>query len=345
MDFLIGFSIFLLSLIMVLTMIPGVFAGLESAKIDYDAVAYRTSVILCEDPGWPSGEAPWESFDTDHKDEIERLGLAITSDSPNILSKEKVSHFFNNSGGLVLTEDDYRSKVIFGEIQYYFNISLKIEDNPTNTTGTIAPDSSYGYMKRLVKLKEPGYAMINSGNFNESWAYITAIDPSIYSGFSVIFDYEEIRNKSISEAYRFMPQSEPAAITIHNFSDSLNKSDVVSVTLTKVRLKKDGTELPLAYGEYDNDTYRFYIDGILHTMQGPVEITDVDTLKFEMYPPLMFSNEIGTSLSVVFNMTYEYFPDETMPHYYISGDIPYVYNRDYMTEPYLRSGVMEVMIW
>jgi len=330
---------------MVLTMVPGVFAGLESAEIDYDAVAYRTSVILCEDPGWPSGESSWESFDTAHKDEIERMGLTISSNSPNILSKEKVSHFFNNSENLFLTEDDYRSKVIFGELPYYYNISLKIEDDPANITGTVAPDSRYGYMRRLVKLKEPGYAMINSGDFNDTSDYINAIDPSIYSGFSVIFDYGEIRNKSIDEAYRFMPQSEPAAITIHNFSNSLNKSDVVSVTLTKVRLKKDGTELPLAYGEYDNETYRFYIDDVLHTLQGPVEIKDADVLKFEMYPPLMFSDEIGTSLSVVFNMTYEYLPDETIPHYYISGDIPYAYDRDYMTEPSLRNGVMEVMIW
>lgn len=330
---------------MVLSMIPGIFAGLESAKIDYDAVAYRTSVILCEDPGWPAGEIQWESIDTAHKDEIERLGLALSSGTPNILSKEKVRCFFNNSEELILTEEDYRSKVIFGELPYYFNISLKLEDEPANTTGNIAPDSAYGYMRRLVKLKEPGYAMIDSGNFNKSYSNISAINPKIYSGFSVKFDYEEIRNKSIDEAYRFMPHQEPVSITINNFANSLNTSDVVSVSLTKVRLKKDGTELPVAYGDYDNDTYRFFIDDVQHTMEGPVEIKDAETLKFDMYPPLMFSNEIGTTLSLVFNMTYEYLPDETIPHYYISGDVPYTYDRDYMIEPYLKSGVMEVIIW
>lgn len=88
-DFLIGFSIFLLALIMILTMIPGIFAGLDSAQIDYDAVAYRTSVILCEDPGWPADDDSWEFMDTYHKDDIDRLGLAVSSTSPNILSKEK----------------------------------------------------------------------------------------------------------------------------------------------------------------------------------------------------------------------------------------------------------------
>ena len=344
-DFLIGFSIFLLSLIMVLTMIPGIFAGLESAQIDYDAVAYRTSVILCEDPGWPAGEDPWESMDTDHKDEIERLGLAISSTSPNILSIQKTTAFFNENGDLVLDDDDYHTKVLFGDIPYYYNISLKIEDDPVNTTGNIAPDSNYGYMRRLVKLKEPGYAMIDSGDFNATHRNVTAANPYVYTGFSVSFDYEELRNKSIDESYRFMPQSEPASVTINNFSDSLNLTDVLSVELTKIRLKKDYTEIPMEYSEYDNDTYRFFIDGVQHTMQGPFEIRDADELKFEMYPPLIASNQIGTSLSVVFNMTYQYVPDESMEHYYISGNAPYGYNSDYMIEPYLREGAMEVMIW
>jgi hypothetical protein len=344
-DFLIGFSIFLLALIMILTMIPGIFAGLDSAQIDYDAVAYRTSVILCEDPGWPADEELWEFMDTDHKDEIDRLGLAISSTSPNILSKEKTKAFFNENENLVLDDDDYHSKVLFGEIPYYYNISLKIGDDPVNTTGNIASDSSYGYMRRLVKLKEPGYAMINSGEFNKTNTTITALNPYVYTGFSVTFDYAELQNKSVDDAYRFMLQNEPASITIYNFNSSLNRSDISNVTLTKIRFKKDGTDVPMVYSAYHNDTYRFFIDGIQNTMQGPFEISDANELKFEIYPPLMFSDEIGTSLSVVFNMTYEYVPDESMKHYYISGDIPYGYNKDYMTEPYLREGVLEVMIW
>ncbi|MBN1432576.1 MAG: hypothetical protein JW931_07355 [Methanomicrobiaceae archaeon] len=326
-------------------MVPGIFAGLESAQIDYDAVAYRTSVILCEDPGWPADEDPWEQYDTKHKDDIDRLGLTISSTTPNILSKEKVTSFFNNNENLTLSEEDYRTKVIFGDIPYYYNISLKIGDDPENVTGNIAPDSSYGYMRRLVKVKETGYARIDGWDFNKSHGTITALNPRIYSGFSLTFDYNELQNKSIDEAYRFMPQYEPASVTIFNFSSSLNESDVQSVILTKIRLKKDGTEIPLLYSEYDNDTYRFFIDGVQHTMQGPVEIKDADILRYEMYPPLMFSNEIGSSLNLAFNMTYTFKPDESMEHYYFSGDVPYGYGYDYMTEPSLREGSMEVLIW
>ena len=56
-DFLVGFTIFLIAFIWVLSMIPGLLIGLQGYTIDYDAVAYRTGVILVEDPGQPSS---WE---------------------------------------------------------------------------------------------------------------------------------------------------------------------------------------------------------------------------------------------------------------------------------------------
>ena len=52
-DFLVGFTIFLIAFIWVVSMIPGLLIGLQAYTIDYDAVAYRTGVILVEDPGEP----------------------------------------------------------------------------------------------------------------------------------------------------------------------------------------------------------------------------------------------------------------------------------------------------
>ena len=52
-DFLVGFTIFILAFIWVVSIIPGLLIGLQSNTIDYDAVAYRTGVILVEDPGYP----------------------------------------------------------------------------------------------------------------------------------------------------------------------------------------------------------------------------------------------------------------------------------------------------
>jgi len=53
-DFLVGFTIFLLAFIWVVSLIPGLLIGLQSYTVDYDAVAYRTGVILVEDPGEPA---------------------------------------------------------------------------------------------------------------------------------------------------------------------------------------------------------------------------------------------------------------------------------------------------
>ncbi|HWS22487.1 MAG TPA: hypothetical protein VN227_07605, partial [Methanoregula sp.] len=80
-DFLAGFTIFMLAFIWVVSMIPGLMIGLQSYTIDYDAVAYRTGVILVEDPGWPVSP-PWESYIDQQKSNVTRFGLAISKDTP-----------------------------------------------------------------------------------------------------------------------------------------------------------------------------------------------------------------------------------------------------------------------
>jgi len=95
-DFLVGFTIFLIGFIWVVSMIPGLLIGLQAHTIDYDAVAYRTGVILAEDPGWPVSPA-WESYIDAQKFNVTRFGLAISRDTPNILSQDKINRFFNVS--------------------------------------------------------------------------------------------------------------------------------------------------------------------------------------------------------------------------------------------------------
>jgi len=91
-------------------------AGLQSATIDYDGVAYRTSVILAEDPGWwfneftQSGSSRWEGERT-AMDRVQRMGLAISKKTPDILSSDKIEAFFDNK--TYTYPDDYRSRVFF----------------------------------------------------------------------------------------------------------------------------------------------------------------------------------------------------------------------------------------
>jgi hypothetical protein len=118
-DFLVGFTIFILAFIWVVSMIPGLLINLQGYTIDYDAVAYRTGVILAEDPGEPPIPA-WEKAPTPN--DVVRFGLSISKDTPNILSEEKVNQFFCTS--VFSYPDDYHERVIFGDYPYRFNISL-----------------------------------------------------------------------------------------------------------------------------------------------------------------------------------------------------------------------------
>src|SRR5512137_1466648 len=128
-DFLAGFTIFMIAFVWVISMIPGLLIGLPAYTIDYDAVAYRTGVILAEDTGEP---ASWEAtpFNLEwNKADVDRLGLAISRNDPNILAVDKVNRFFDTATSCAddaafCYPDDYRSRAIFGDYPYKFNISL-----------------------------------------------------------------------------------------------------------------------------------------------------------------------------------------------------------------------------
>ena len=156
-DFLAGFTIFMLAFIWVVSMIPGLMIGLQSYTIDYDAVAYRTGVILVEDPGWPVSP-PWESFIDQQKSNVTRFGLAISKDTPNILSEDKVNRFFCATA--FVYPDDYRTRVIFGDYPYGFNISLIDDGGKIKSVGDVLPNG-YGYIRRPVKIKGASNATIN----------------------------------------------------------------------------------------------------------------------------------------------------------------------------------------
>lgn len=162
LDFLAGFTIFMVAFIYVATLIPGLFLGLESKSIDYDAVAYRTGVILAEDPGMPYNDPSyggWENIPDANKGDVLRFGLALSTSTPNILSAKKIDRFFNNTS--FVYPDDYRSRAVFGDYPYQFNISIKIEgENSTRSIGDPLPED-YGYSRRLVKIKEDSSASID----------------------------------------------------------------------------------------------------------------------------------------------------------------------------------------
>ena len=343
LDFLVGFTIFMLALIMVVSMVPGLLANLQSSGIDYDAVAYRTAVILVEDPGWPANP-PWELIDRDHKDEIERIGLAVSKETPNILLSTKVERFFDAS---FFDQDDYHSKAIFGDIPYSYSISLRSLDDDTynyRIGETLPSDHSYGYIRRAVKIKEANSVAVIAGDPASPYIIPNPDGPEWSSparNFTVRLDFNRLLDPGRSPAYRIDPMAEPINVMITDFNRYLDAA-YDSATLKNVTFLKDAgaSSIPFAYGEVNEELYTLRIDGEPTSLRPdwPVE----SSISFVLKPAAtsLFALDEHSILDIRFN-----FEDDDYPHTKIKGVHYYDYNPDNVTIPALKPAVLEVAIW
>ena len=185
----------MLAFIFVATMTSGLLVSLQSKTIDYDAVAYRTSVVLVEDPGEPSN---WQTIllnSTAERDKVKRLGLAVERGYPGILKNNKIEKFFSpgtppgcSSTDTLCYPEDYKDKLLIGDFPYRYNISLKRLNSPSvpeTVGGDIPLNSNYGYIKRIVKIQEPGSDAVIIANTSGNKKIIT-----------IIFDFSELYNRS-----------------------------------------------------------------------------------------------------------------------------------------------------
>mgnify|MGYP000901790354 CR=1 FL=1 len=337
LDFLVGFTIFMLALIMVASMVPGLLVGLQSSGIDYDAVAYRTGVILAEDPGWPV-YPPWEMKTEAYKDEIERMGLAASKETPNILLSTKVDAFFN---GTFFTPEDYRGKAIFGDIPYSYNFSLRSEDY-NYATGDPLP-SGYGYIRRAVKIKEPSTAVIN-GSFAPQYT-----SPTSNQEFIVRLNFSQLLDPERGPAYRIDPRTEPVNITITDFGRYLNATaSAENATLKSVTFwKMDPTvpmpkfaPIPFTYNTEDPDLYTLFLDGTPNDLVPGTNVSDNISLVLKPAATSIFTLDQNSILDIRFT-----FGDDDYPHTNITGIHHYDYNQTNVTCPPLKPAVLEVAIW
>ncbi len=83
------------------------------------------------------------------KSNVTRFGLAISRDTPNILSEDKVNRFFCTTA--FFYPDDYHQRAIFGDFPYSFNISFRdLGQNEIGSIGDANPmvtDISVGLLK------------------------------------------------------------------------------------------------------------------------------------------------------------------------------------------------------
>lgn len=176
-DFIVGLSIFMIALIMAATMAAGLLSGLQSKHIDYDAVAYRTAVMLVEDPGEPvetvgksifSNPYPkyqWEFVINDlEKPFVKRFGLAVSKSTPGVISSYKLGNFMDNN---FFSTDNYKNKLLFSDYPYNFNITIQRDGETKQMIGDIYHENSqYGYIRRIIFEKESGTIDVILSNFN-----------------------------------------------------------------------------------------------------------------------------------------------------------------------------------
>uniref|UniRef100_UPI003BEECACA DUF7287 family protein n=1 Tax=Methanothrix sp. TaxID=90426 RepID=UPI003BEECACA len=227
-DFLIGFTIFMLGLIMVASMVPGLMVGLRrTTAIDYDAVAYRTGAILAEDPGWPVYPA-WEK--ANNREAVERFGLAVDKETPNVLSKIKIDKFFGNDLGMTYP-GDYRSRLIFSDYPYRLNVTLNVTVDsgyePPLSIGDQKPElelEGYGYIRRVVKIKDEPWIRIDLNATHLDHYCLDNTTVGKEQNFTVRLDLRELLKRNISPAYQYNPLVEPINITIFNFQTKFNNT-------------------------------------------------------------------------------------------------------------------------
>ena len=353
-DFLVGFTIFLLAFIWVVSMIPGLLIGLQAHTIDYDAVAYRTGVILTEDPGWPVSPA-WESYGDPQKYNITRFGLAISKETPSILSQDKINRFFNLSTtnpsvGFIYPED-YQQRAIFGDYPYRFNISLSdLEQNEILSVGDMLPDG-YGYIRRVVKVKGPSNATINGSDYLKSDSVNTHI-------FSIVINNTKLLGEVKDPSYQIDPLREQITMNITNLG-----SLCAGIKLTNVKIYK------LDSGIYSNvplpASNNPFVDGSSTRLPPswpatPANVTDNVTLKFN---PQFIDSMKSQNSQIFIAMRFDVSPQcrflnntQALPDYdnLVGKDtfenlnttpFDYDYNATRVTQPKLRDAVVEVAVW
>ncbi|MDK2973755.1 MAG: hypothetical protein PWP08_126 [Methanofollis sp.] len=340
-DFLVGFTIFCLALIVAAGMVPGMLAKLQSATIDYDGVAYRTSVILAEDPGWfedASGGtgSRWESRPDDA---IQRMGLAVSKDTPDILSSAKITRFFNR------TKDPafYRDRLFFSDMPYSFNITLKAEDDFNCTLGDRTPAGEYGYIRRAVLVKNASFATLNFSRDDVLGDYADPTTaPGSTSTFNVSLNFSELLDRP--PAYRIDPFGEEITITLVDLSKTFNGTTTPKANLNSVTLWRwsSTSSMPShVYPDPPDASSHLYVDGYPNECTLPVNVTQNLTLVLE---PGFFTGKAAETSVMDLRFTFDNngYPATNTT---IKGTFDYTPSDSNVTVPALKPAVLEVAVW
>lgn len=374
-DFLAGFTIFLIAFIWVLSMIPGLLVDLQGYSIDYDAVSYRTGVILVEDPGEPpSWElAPYHEggnqYDQYDPASVKRFGLAVSRDDPNILSIEKVNRFFESG---TFSSDDYHNLAIFGDYPYKFSISLSYTDNnePTRSIGPVVPEGygDYGYIRRLVKIKSMSSVSIDGNDYSDLDAAHYINGPCVTKHtFAILLDNTELLGKTSSvkdPAYQINPAHESFWVHLNNLHYTIEESRRDCFEIGQIEYG----DIYVSDGIHQQNINEIYIDGAAlpeHLADHPI---DVENHKLSIFFNSLADNRGSVNWDA--DKIYIYFtfnldptdtsctdPTPSCPvksgskflnstiETPLDNPFEYDYSSKLVTQPELKDAIIEVAVW
>lgn len=349
-DFLVGCTIFILSFIWVATMIPGMMIDLQSSSVDFDAVAYRTGVILIEDPGWPVSP-PWETSLGDRKDNVTRFGLALTKERPNIISDAKLSRFtcsteINPLIGFEYPEE-YHDRVIFGDYPYHFNISIRdIPRNELRTIGEIRPEG-YGYIRRLAKIKTTSNATINHlvvSNFSY-------MDPEpnnmvTLHTFSVLINNTYLKDTIKDPAFQIDPSQDELMINLTELRSTMNAPDpdLIDIELKNISiytLEGGKMNYKRTFAEPIVDDVYYYDTSSNYATIPAVQ----NSLCLRIRPDTVSEILKGANYPIYVNMTFNLTRESSFLNNSATRPFDYNYHPKNVTQPQLRDAIIEVAVW
>ena len=233
-DFLIGFSIFMITIIATATFASGLLAGLQSKSVDFDAVAYRTGVILAEDPGQPNAFPgvvvldrinEWEFVGRSQKDSVLRFGLSNYKSTPLIFSPTKMESF--NNSAIYDVPADYQTRMIFGSYPYHFNVTVSTLDGTvlSQVGEPLTYYSTYGRIRRVVLVKESGEAVFDAGGYVYS--------PPDTLPFHIYIRSAELLDARRGPTYWIDPMKEELRVNLTDLSAAaVNGTDVTLYSLS-----------------------------------------------------------------------------------------------------------------
>jgi len=322
----------MIAFIYVTMMMSGLLINFMSRTVDYDAVAYRTGVILVEDPGEPryyiGTTNNWHLLDLSipaERDSLKRLGLSLQRLTPGYLQQQKIDKFFTFASSSACSNvdalcypRDYQEKLIFGDYPYYFNISLRYLNNPNIRYVGEIPPPKYGYIRRVAKVKQPGASMeLNVTNW-------TSQNVIIRMDFSQLY-------RISNPLYRIDPLNEKITILLRNFT--IPNTMMQNPPFVYVYPSSGGAPTPLMV-PVDSPTILVYDSTGSRCASYPCLMSNSSYITVEegFFKRIRFDEYSLIEINMTFNQP-------------VSDGSPYIFDYSTASLPPPETAVIEVKIW